>query len=151
MPRSQAALVAMATLLLVLFALTVRTTAHAETTPEFRVIVHADNPVTSLSREFVADVYLKRTTRWSDGETVHPIDQRIDSEVRKRFSETVLKRSVTAVKRYWQQRIFSGRELPPAELDSDQVVVAYVAKHRGAIGYVSAAVQLDRVKSVAVH
>lgn len=125
--------------------------AGAESTPEFRVLVHPDNPATSLNKDFVTDVFLKRVTRWRDGEVVHPADQRADSAVRKSFSENVLRRSVSAIKRYWQQRIFSGRDLPPPEFDSDESVVGYVLKHRGAIGYVSGSAKLDRAKAVTVE
>jgi len=60
---------------------------------------------------------------------------------------------VEAVRRYWQQCIFSGRSVPPPELDSDEAIVRYVAKYRGAVGYVSADAKLgDRdVKVLAVN
>jgi len=119
--------------------------------PGFRILVHPENPATSVSKDFVTDVFLKRLTRWHDGETAHPVDQRADSMVRKSFSDSVLRRSVAAVKRYWQQRIFSGRDLPPPEFDSDEAVVGYVLKHRGAIGYVSVSAKLDRTKTVTVQ
>jgi hypothetical protein len=70
--------------------------------------------------------------------------------VRRRFCEEVLSRSVAAVKSYWQQLIFSGRAVPPPELDTDEEVVRYVAKYSGAIGYVSGASELSGVKVVAV-
>jgi len=89
--------------------------------PEFRVIVHPLLPETSVERSFVADVFLKNVTRWRNDEATRPVDQRLDAEVRRRFSETVLRRSVAAVKTYWQQRIFSGRGVPPPELESDEV------------------------------
>ena len=125
--------------------------ARAESPPEFRILINPENPATSLSREFVTDVFLKRTTRWHDGEQAHPADQRADTSVRKSFSDAVLRRSVSAVKRYWQQRIFSGRDLPPPELESDDAVVGYVLKHRGAIGYVSGSAKLGRAKAVSVQ
>jgi ABC-type phosphate transport system substrate-binding protein len=125
--------------------------ARAESPPDFRVVIHPDNPVSSISQEFVTDVFLKRTTRWHDGEAAHPADQRADANVRKSFSDSVLRRSVSAVKRYWQQRIFSGRELPPPELESDDAVIGYVLKHRGAIGYVSGSAKLGRAKAVSVQ
>jgi ABC-type phosphate transport system substrate-binding protein len=141
----------LAGLLLVAGAFMVRRIAHAEPTPEFRVIVHPDNPSTALNREFLSDAFLKRSTRWNDGETIRPVDQRPDSLARQHFSRSVLHRSVTAVKSYWQQRIFSGRELPPPELESDEAVLSYVLKHRGAVGYVSGAAKLDRAKAVQVQ
>jgi hypothetical protein len=122
-----------------------------ESTPPFRILVHPDNPANSVSKDFATDVFLKRTTRWSDGETARPVDQRADTGVRRMFSESVLRRSVSAVKRYWQQRIFSGRDLPPPELDGDEAVVGYVLKHRGAIGYVSVGAKIDRAKAVSVQ
>jgi ABC-type phosphate transport system substrate-binding protein len=125
--------------------------AQGESKVPFRVLVHPDNPATSLSRDFVADVFLKRTTRWDDGEATRPVDQRADTGVRRTFSDSVLRRSVAAVKRYWQQRIFSGRDLPPPELDGDDAVVGYVLKHRGAVGYVSGAAKIDRTKAVSVQ
>jgi ABC-type phosphate transport system substrate-binding protein len=128
-----------------------RGTARAESAPAYRVIVHPDNPITSVTRDFLIDAFLKRTTRWSDGEAIRPVDQRADSLVRRYFSEHILQRSVAAVKSYWQQRIFSGRELPPPELDSDEAVVGYVLKHRGALGYVSGSAKLERAKVVQVQ
>ena len=128
-----------------------RGTARADSTPAYRVIVHPDNPSTSVTRDFLIDAFLKRTTRWGDGETIRPVDQRSDSLVRRRFSESILQRSVAAVKSYWQQRIFSGRELPPPELDSDEAVVGYVLKHRGALGYVSGSAKLEQAKVVQIQ
>jgi ABC-type phosphate transport system substrate-binding protein len=112
----------------------------------FRVITHPNNPFGSVSREFVADAFLKKASRWQDGEAIQPVDLRADAPVRRSFSDSVLKRSVSAVKIYWQQRIFSGRGVPPPELDSDQAVIAYVASRRGGIGYVSEGAKLESVK-----
>lgn len=119
--------------------------------PAYRVIVHAENGAHTLSREFVANALLKRATRWQDGEHVYPVDLPADSGVRRRFSEAVLRRSVAAVRKYWQQQIFSGRGLPPPELESEQAVVHYVAKHRGGLGYVGPGVELSGVKVLTVR
>jgi ABC-type phosphate transport system substrate-binding protein len=117
--------------------------------PAFRVIVHPDNPALGMSRDQVADVFLKKVTRWPDGETIRPVDLRTSSPVRKELTERVLRKSIAAVRSYWQQLIFSGRSIPPPELDSDAAVVAFVARNRGAIGYVSSEAKLDGVKVMA--
>jgi hypothetical protein len=57
---------------------------------------------------------------------------------------------VAAVKAYWQQRIFSGRGVPPPALDSDQAVLEYVASHPGAVGYVSGAAAVGSTKVMSV-
>jgi len=127
--------------------------AHADTpeVAEFRVVINARNPQDSIARDFLADAFLKKVTRWDDGEPIRPCDLRLDSTVRRAFSKTVLRRAIAAIRSYWQQRIFSGRDVPPPELDSDEAVLRYVAKYRGAVGYVSAAAHLgDGVKAVRV-
>jgi ABC-type phosphate transport system substrate-binding protein len=118
---------------------------------DFRVIVHPNNGSNSVDRGTLADFFLKKATRWNDGETVKPVDLKSDNAVRRRFSESVLKRSVVAVRSYWQQRIFSGRDVPPPEVDSDEAVMAYVARYPGAIGYVSGATKLVGVKELALR
>jgi ABC-type phosphate transport system substrate-binding protein len=103
----------------------------------YRIIVHPANPTMSVDRRFVADAFLKKITAWDHGEVIRPADLAPDSPVRRRFSEEVLRRSVEAVKSYWQQLIFAGREVPPPELESDQAVIRFVLHSPGAIGYVS--------------
>jgi hypothetical protein len=120
--------------------------AEAREAPEFLVIAHAANPYREVSEQFVAEAMLKKTTRWSHGENIRPVDLPATSPVRQRFSRRVLKRSVAAVRSYWQQRIFTGRDVPPPELDSDEAVVRYVSKHVGAIGYVGPHAKLGEAK-----
>jgi ABC-type phosphate transport system substrate-binding protein len=112
----------------------------------FKIIVDADNPMTSAERKAIADFFLKRRTTWPDNETVRPIELAADSPVRARFSAQVMGKTVVQMRSYWQQRIFTGHELPPLELASDQDVVKFVTTHRGAIGYVSAQADIGSAK-----
>lgn len=117
---------------------------------EFQVIVHPNVKTEQLDREFVADSFLKKVTRWESGATIYPVDLHSRSEIRAAFSGHVLKRSVAAVRNYWQQRIFSGRDVPPPEFDSEAAVVRYVKDHPGAIGYVSADLAANGVRVVRI-
>jgi ABC-type phosphate transport system substrate-binding protein len=147
------------TLLLALFALCLlaapRTSAQPAPSPPsgpaFVVIVHSKNAYITLDRAFVADAFLKKTTRWPGGDVIKPVDLPPDSSTRERFSQDVLKRSVAAVKSYWQQIIFSGRDVPPVELSNDDDVVRYVHGHPGAIGYVSGAAQIGDARVVTMR
>jgi ABC-type phosphate transport system substrate-binding protein len=114
----------------------------------FVVVVHPSNPVKHATRADLAGIFLKKTTRWDDGETIRPVDQPAAAGVRRRFSEDVLQRSVAAVRRYWQQRIFSGRDLPPPEIQPEEAVISYVLQHRGAVAYVSSSAPLRDAKVI---
>jgi ABC-type phosphate transport system substrate-binding protein len=119
--------------------------------PAYRIIVHPKNPNSALERQFLEDAFLKKTTRWPNDEAIHPADLVPSSPVRRKFSEEVLRRSVEEVKSYWQQRIFSGRDVPPPEFSSDDEAVAYVLKHEGAVGYVSGTANVGSAKIVTVR
>jgi ABC-type phosphate transport system substrate-binding protein len=137
-------------LFLLALALCVASTSSAAP-PALVVIVNADNPATGVSRKFLTDAFLKKSTRWPHGELIRPVDQPPDSAIRRRFSEDILNRSVSAVRSYWQQLIFAGRDVPPPELGSDEKVVEYVLTHSGAVGYVSGSAKLGGAKVVAVE
>jgi ABC-type phosphate transport system substrate-binding protein len=120
--------------------------ADTRSSEEFLVIVNRANPAREVSAELAAEAFLKKTTRWSNGENIRPVDLAPDSGIRRRFSASVLKRSVAAVRSYWQQRIFTGRDTPPPELDSEDAVVRYVSKYEGAIGYVASSTKVGDAK-----
>jgi ABC-type phosphate transport system substrate-binding protein len=119
--------------------------------PPYLVIVNVANPTSVASRRFIGDAFLKKTTRWPNGDVIRPVDQADDSGVRRRFTGDILKRSVAAVKSYWQQIVFTGRDLPPPELGSDEEVVKFVAKHPGAVGYVAGDAPIAGVKVLGVE
>jgi len=123
-----------------------QTSVADETT--FVVIVNRSNDVTKLDKKTVADAFLKKRTHWNGDRLIKPVDQRRGSATRRRFSEDVLGRSVASVRTYWNQLLFSGRGVPPPELDSDAAVIKYVAGHDGAIGYVSQSTDLKAVNVV---
>jgi ABC-type phosphate transport system substrate-binding protein len=129
----------------------IATRASASGGPPFVVIIHPQNPYVSLDRGFLSDAFLKKTTRWADGSVIKPVDLPAGSPVRERFSEDVLKRSVAAVKSYWEQIIFSGRDVPPPEVATDDEVVKYVLAHTGAVGYVGGSVKLGDARAVTIH
>jgi ABC-type phosphate transport system substrate-binding protein len=126
----------------VLFGLVAASLA-AEPPRAYLLIVHPASRVSRIDRKFLAEVFLRRATRWPDDTPIHPVDLGPDAPTRLRFSQEILSRSVASVRSYWQQRIFSGQGLPPPELPGVEDVVSYVVSHPGAIGYVSAGTPLN--------
>lgn len=118
---------------------------------EFVVIVNAANPVTSVTSGQLSSLFLKKLTQWGGGLPALPVDLGPESSVRESFSQRIHRKGTAAVKAYWQQMIFSGREVPPAEKASAREVVAFVTANRGGVGYVPAGTALGSgVKTVEV-
>jgi hypothetical protein len=138
-------------LLLLILTLAASTASPGKTPPPYRVVVHPSNPVTTLDRRFLEDAFLKKVKLWPGGESIRPVDLEPNSEVRRRFTQEVLRRPLAAVRAYWQQRIFSGRDLPPPELENDEAVAGYVRRHAGAVGYLSGTASLEGLKVISIQ
>jgi ABC-type phosphate transport system substrate-binding protein len=129
-------------------------TAPPPSAKKFMVVVHNDNKVTSLSRDDVAKLFIGQVRTWDKlgySAPVEPVDQVEDSEVRAAFTEAIHKTKVSAIKSYWQRMIFSGRGVPPPEVEGDRKVLDHVASRPGGIGYVAANTKLEsKVKELEV-
>jgi hypothetical protein len=115
---------------------------------DFKVIVHPDNPATSVDRDFLRRAYLKKATSWSHGSTIRPIDLAAGSAARTRFTRDVLKKTPSQLRSYWNQQIFSGKGVPPAEARTPAAAIAYVLANPGAVAYIPSDVDAGGAKVV---
>ena len=138
-------------LLSLIFTIGVMSSPVAAGAQEFTVIVNAANPLASMQRDDVAKLFLKKTVSWESGQAASPVELPAAAKAREAFARTVLNKSIAQVRSYWQQQIFSGRDVPPPEKQSENDVVAFVRSNPGAIGYVSKGVDIGRgVKALTV-
>jgi ABC-type phosphate transport system substrate-binding protein len=116
----------------------------------FRLIVNPANPVTTLSRDQVSRIFLKKVTEWDRGQRIAAVDQAEQAPVRATFSEAIHRRAVPQIRSYWQQQIFSGKDVPLPEKASDREVLAFVQSNPNGVGYISADTTPTKVKVVTV-
>ena len=102
----------------------------------FVVVVNITNPASNIGRSQLAALFTKKEQSWSDGTPAFPVDLPADDPTREAFTAAIHGKSAQAIRAYWQQQIFSGRQVPPPERDSDEQVLAYVRTTVGAVGYV---------------
>lgn len=102
----------------------------------FVVVVNVTNPASSIGRSQLAALFTKKEQSWGDGTPAFPVDLPADDPTREAFTAAIHGKSAQAIRAYWQQQIFSGRQVPPPERDSDEQVLAYVRTTVGAVGYV---------------
>ncbi|WP_411282075.1 phosphate ABC transporter substrate-binding protein [Gemmatimonas sp.] len=117
---------------------------------DFKVIVNSGNATSELSSDVALKLFLKQSAKFPNGTAAQPVDLAKSSAVRAAFSKAVLGRAVGAVESYWQQQIFSGKDVPPAVKSSDDEVIAFVKANPGAIGYVSGGAATAGVKVIDV-
>ena len=107
---------------------------HAQEKGDFKVIVNASNPTTTMPRKQLERIFLKKQQNWPNGFAITVVDQNVDESVRQAFSKAVLSKEPAAVEAYWNKLIFSGMGTPPLKLASDAEVMDFVGKNVGSIG-----------------
>ena len=117
----------------------------------FQVIVHPTVVGKAITKAVLADIFMGKAQRWADGRDVLPVDLSATSPVREAFSRACLGLPTEGVRFYWIRRIAAGAQ-PPFSRKTDADVIAYVAAHPGAVGYVAEGLALpETVKAVAIR
>ena len=124
--------------------------AQSASAQDYKVIVNSGVAVSDLSADQAAKIFLKQTDKFASGTAAVPVYQVKASAIRSAFDKAVLGKTVAAVETFWQQQIFSGKEVPPPTKATDDEVVSFVKATPGGIGYVSAAAAVAGVKVVAI-
>ena len=118
---------------------------------DFQLVANNSVPASSLTKSAVSAIFLKKTLKWEDGTPIVVADQNDKSPVRDAFTTFVHGKSVAAIKSFWQQQIFSGRDVPPVEQTTDAAILAFVRSTPGAVGYIGARTAASGVKIIEVR
>jgi len=115
-----------------------------------RIIANPNVKAEAISASEIRSVFLGERNVLRDGTHVEPVLSR-GGAAHAVFLKEYLGQNDDALQNYYRSLVFTGKGSMPKVLHSDEEVVAYVAKTRGAIGYVSSAATLDGVKTLAVY
>jgi ABC-type phosphate transport system substrate-binding protein len=100
------------------------------------VIVSAKSPVTRLTAEQAAKIFLGKVDSFPNDGVALPIDQAEGSTVRDEFYAKVVRKSSSQLTAYWAKIIFTGDGHPPIRLEGDVAVRNAIANNQNAIGYI---------------
>jgi ABC-type phosphate transport system substrate-binding protein len=103
---------------------------------EVVAVVSSSSPVTTLSKNQVADIFLGKTVRFPDGRRVVPIDQAEGTVARDEFYIQYTGKSAAQLKAHWSKIIFTGRGQPPRAVANSSEIKAQLAGNPNAIGYI---------------
>jgi len=116
---------------------------------DVKVIANSNISASSVSSEELKRVFLATKTSLDDGSHVEPVLEK-DGPAHEAFLKDYVGKSDAALTTYYRSLVFTGKGSMPKVLASDAEVVAYVAKTKGAIGYVSAGAAVAGVKVLEV-
>jgi TonB family protein len=117
---------------------------------DVKVIANSSVKVDSISAAELKHVFLEEKNSLADGTHVEPVLQK-SGPVHEAFLQAYLGRSADDLLMHYRTLVFTGRGFTPKALGSDSEVVAYVARTRGAIGYVSSAASVGGVRTIVIE
>lgn len=129
--------------------LTILLSAHA-LAGNLRIIANPSVKAEAISASEIKSVFLEERSSLRDGTHVEPVLSR-GGPAHAVFLRDYLGQNDDALYNYYRSLVFTGKGSMPKILPSDAAVVAYVAKTRGAIGYVSSTAPVDGVKTLVVY
>jgi len=118
------------------------------TTADVKVIANPSVTASSISPAELKDVFLAVRTS-VNGVAVEPVLGR-RGPAHEAFLKEYLGKSDVALTTYFRSLVFTGKAAMPKSLDSEADVAAYVAKTKGAIGYVSSSATAPGTKTLDV-
>jgi ABC-type phosphate transport system substrate-binding protein len=129
--------------------LAVLCTASSLVAADVKVIANPSIGAAGVSSDDLKGVFLGTKTSLSDGSHVEPVLEK-GGPAHEAFIKEYLGKTDAALQTYYRSLVFTGKGSMPKILGADADVVAYVAKTKGAIGYVSAGTAASGVKTLEV-
>jgi len=116
---------------------------------EIKVIANSSVHADSITAPELKSVFLEEKRSLSDGSHVEPVLAK-SGAAHEAFLQQYLGKSDDALQNYYRTLVFTGTGSMPKVLASDIEIVHYVAKTKGAIGYVDIQVPTEGVKILSV-
>jgi ABC-type phosphate transport system substrate-binding protein len=115
---------------------------------DIKIIANPNVKVSEVSRDDLSRIFLMTKSSLTGAAHVEPVlDKGPAYEV---FLKAYIGRSDSALMTYYRSLVFTGRASIPRSFASDSEVAAYVARTKGAIGYVSSEAVTTGVKTLEV-
>jgi hypothetical protein len=116
---------------------------------DVKVIANSSLSASAISMDELKRVFLLTSNSISDGTHVEPVLEK-GGGTHEAFLKDYLGKTDAALGTYYRSLVFTGKASMPKTFGSDAEVADYVAKTKGAIGYVSASAAVSGVKTLDV-
>mgnify|MGYP000871591659 FL=1 len=113
----------------------------------YAVVVNSKNAATETgdaAKTLVKKLFLKDLSQWPNGTEAKPYSREATSAEQAAFVKDVLGMNDAELARHWLKIKNMNGSTPPKEVDTDRMVLKYVAKYDGAFGIV----KIDSAKDV---
>ncbi|MCG8610831.1 MAG: phosphate ABC transporter substrate-binding protein [Pseudomonadales bacterium] len=113
------------------------------------VVINPGKDVTLNERD-ISRIFLAKMKTFPDGTEIVPVDLPLTSATRQLINSNLINKTESQIRAYWSKLVFTGKGLPPKELESQEAVKQMIASNANVIGYIDAALVDDTVKVVTI-
>jgi len=117
---------------------------------EIKIVVNPSVRISQISRDELERIFLITKTSLAGGDHVEPVLEK-NGHANEVFLREYIGRTEAALMTYYRSLVFTGKASVPKSFSSDEAVIDYVARTKGAIGYVSANAGMGGVKALKVQ
>ncbi|WP_231591755.1 hypothetical protein [Cellvibrio sp. pealriver] len=101
------------------------------------VIVNAHNPVATLEKKQIVDLFMGRVSVFPNKQPAQTLDLKAGTPLRAGFYKYLTGKNEAQVDAYWATLVFAGRMSPPRQVADEKALIQEVAAEPAAIAYVS--------------
>jgi ABC-type phosphate transport system substrate-binding protein len=114
------------------------------------IVANSEAGTDSLSKSDLESIMLGKKKKWDNGTKIK-IAILKEGGTHEGFTKEYTGKTASQFKSYWKKLVFTGEGIQPKSFKTEDELVAYVAKTKGAVGYVSSGTAVDGVTSVTVQ
>ncbi|QHJ11862.1 hypothetical protein FX988_02098 [Paraglaciecola mesophila] len=112
------------------------------------VVVGKSNPIETLSKTQIIDIYMGRYDTFPNGVVAKPLDRVAGSDEKQKFYRLLVNKSEEKINAYWARLLFSGRASPPSSYATNDEMLDELRRSEQTIGYVLESEVDDSLKVV---
>jgi ABC-type phosphate transport system substrate-binding protein len=115
---------------------------------DISVVVNPNSGVDSLTASQVKKIFMAKTKKFPNGNSVVAIDQNAVNAPYVTFYKKVAGKSPAKMNRYWVKLTFTGKAEAPKKVGGDSDVINLIKSNKNMIGYVDSSAVTGDVKVV---
>lgn len=99
------------------------------------IIVNAKSTVQTLTKKEIKNIFLGEIKSFPNGNPAKPVVQPIGTPSRTAFMNKIIQKNENRWRAHWARLLFTGKGIPPLELEKSDDLLEVIARKKGAIGY----------------
>ena len=115
-----------------------------------KIVGHQEGPPDQMDAGELRSVFMAQQQWWSGDTKISIVLLKSSVPISEVVADKVFDMSPNDVKTYWIQIVFRGKAKTPKHFDSEDALIAYVARTPGAIGVVSAEADTESLKVIEI-